>query len=156
MKQLTTQEILAKFTSDEREQFLNSWPTIRCGLCYKAAATGIWWLQFASSKGIYSQLKTLCAGCGMTDCYKKWTGFMGPKLIRCDLFATISCPEGDKRTAWDKLIEKIESHPSGKQYLLAWQLAFRPANRSHPLLPAQRALRNIYDKLFPTQDNKVD
>lgn len=157
MKQLTTQEILDKIMSPEKEAFLNSWPSIRCGCCYKNAATGVWWLQFqAQNGGIYSQLKTLCACCGLTDCYKKWNGFMSPRLVRCDLFATITCPEGDKRSAADKLIEKIQSHSAGASYILGWKIAFRPANPSHPLAPALRALQNIHEKLFPPQDNKVD
>ena len=155
----TTAEIISKFSDPEqRQELLNSWPSLRCALCHNKAATGIWWCQFyrASAPWIRSELKPLCAACGLTDCYAKWTGFMGPKLLRCDLFATITAPPGDKRTPADKMIEAITNHPSGGQYILAWTIAFRPANRSHPTEPAMRALQNAYLKLFPPQDNKVD
>jgi hypothetical protein len=92
----------------------------------------------------------------MTDCYAKWNGFMSPLLLRCDLFLTISCPEGDKRTPADKLIEKLLTHPAGESYFNAWKLMFRPANTHHPLQPAMEMLKSIVIKLFPPNDNKVD
>lgn len=152
MRSLTTAQIFTQFSDPiQREALLNSWPTHRCGLCRTRAATGIWWLKFASQKPPYirNELRALCPVCGLTECYLKWNGFMAPKLERCDLFATITCPEGDKRTAADKLIEKILTHPIGQQYIEGWRTYFRPANIHHPLAPAFKALQKVLLTLFP-------
>ena len=158
MRSMTTQEIITKISDPtQREALLNSWPFTRCALCRTGAATGVWLCQFAKpAGGMRTELKTLCAGCGMTDAYSKWNGFMSPLLLRIDLFMEITCPEGDKRTPADKLIEKLLSHPAGESYFRAWKLMFKPANLHHPLLPAMEMLRSLVTKLFPPNDNKVE
>ncbi len=157
-KHLTTLEIVRALSQpDSRDNLLLSWPTTKC--CIDShAATGLWICQFSSQSPPYvrSEIKTLCAACGLYTAYKKWNGFMSPKLLRIDLYRTISAPEGDKRSPADKLIELISAHPAGEGYLRAWRLMFKPANLHFPIAPAFDTLQAIHGKLFPPADNKVD
>lgn len=157
---LTTADVLQRImTKEGREALTNSWPFTRCSMkSCDHAATGVWLCQFASQSPPFfrTELRPLCAADGMTDAYRKWNGFMSPKVIRIDLFLTISAPEGDKRTAADKLIEKLLSHDAGEKYFSAWRLMFKPANLHHPIQPAFLMLEAIVEKLFPPQTNKVD
>lgn len=159
MKQLTTSEFLQLLmVPASRIELVNSWPFTRCYLCKEKAATGIWMCGFASQRPpwIRNELKALCAGCGLTDAYRRWNGFMSPKLERIDLFVTISAPEGDKRTPADILLEKLLTHPMGEAYIRVWRGMYKPVNLHHPIQPAFLMLQALVEKLFPPQDNKVD
>lgn len=153
MVTLTTVEIITVFSDkSQREALLLSWPKYKCTCCKKGVpATGIWYTRFAKQVEPYfiSELKLLCAGCGLTDGYRIWNGFMSRKLLHVDLFATITQPLGDTRSNADRLIEKLLTHPSGQLYLTAWKAVFKPANLSHPIAPAFQTLETIVHKLFP-------
>jgi hypothetical protein len=113
-KSLTTAEILTRLATPEtREEFLNSWPTLRCTLCHSRAATGVWFCRFATQSAPYfrGELRILCPACGLTDAYAKWNGFMAPRLLQIDLFLTITAPSVPMRTEADGLID----HPSQRR-----------------------------------------
>lgn len=156
MRSMTTAEILQKLGNEAaRKALLNSWPTHRCALCESRAATGIWFCKFErncfGNIMEFSELKLLCPACGLADGYLRWNGFMCPKLVRIDLFMTISAPVGDERTAADKLLEEIASHDAGPQWIAAWRIMFKPANIHHPIAPALATLQEIHRRLFPPQ-----
>lgn len=160
MKHLSTMEYLQQILSPEgKASLINAWPTIRCSMkhCGKAA-TGLWMCKFSSSSTPFFrvEIRPLCASCGLSDAYQKWNGFMSPKLLRIDLFLTISAPEGDHRTPADHHLEKIATHPMGAQYISAWKMMFKPANIHHPIAPAFTMLQALVERLFPPSDNKVD
>lgn len=160
MKTPSTMELLHQImTPAGKHELINSWPFTKCSMkhCGKPAS-GIWVCQFSTSSAPFfrTELRPLCAPDGMTDAYQKWNGFMSPKLLRVDLFLTITAPEGDKRSHADHLIERISEHPQGEAYLRAWKLMFKPSNLSHPIAPAEAMLEALVTKLFPPSTNKVD
>lgn len=155
-KHLTTLEILQRLSDNSaKESLLNSWPQSRCEIDAKAA-TGIWMCQFASGMKVRSELKLLCACCGLTDCYQRWNGFMAPKLLRCDLMLTITAPSISIPTYADALIDKLLTHPNGEVVFDAWRKMYKPANIHHLIRPAELMLEALVDKLFPPSTNKVD
>lgn len=160
MKVPSTIELLQQIMTPEgRAALVNSWPSTRCSMKHCGhAATGLWLCQFSTSSPpfIRTELRPLCASDGMTDAYQKWNGFMSPKLLRVDLFLTITAPQGDRRTPSDHMIEKLLTHPAGQKYFDAWRLMFKPANLHHPIAPAVAMLEALVNKLFPPQTNKVD
>jgi hypothetical protein len=156
----STIELLQQLLTPEgRNAIVNSWPSTRCSMRHcERAATGLWMCRFSTSTSPYfrTELRALCASDGLSEAYQKWNGFMSPKLLRIDLFLTISAPLGDTRTPSDHLLEKIASHPLGDQYIAAWKAMFKPSNVHHPISPAFDMLQALVERLFPPSTNKVD
>lgn len=155
----STEDLLTLLLDPKRrEAFLNSWPVVRCALCETKAATGIWMCRFSKQSPPFfrAELKPLCPGCGFTDCYTRWNGFMCPKLVRCDLAFTITAPEGDKLTAADRIIDKLLSHPKGELAFNLWKEWYKPANIHHPIQPAMLMLIALRDKFFPPETPKAE
>lgn len=67
----------------------SSWPRWACAECKLAPATGVYLYIFTEHRS----LKLVCAGCGMSDSYKKYTGFMSAKLDSTICVLPIESPE---------------------------------------------------------------